>query len=76
MKVLFLMFDSSGEPAVRSEVPGEFALNHLLQNLKLLEGPLKMRCEGELPGKAASCIFLSIGFHQIYFNCSFYLFQC
>ena len=55
---------------VRS-VPTALAPNHLVQNLKLLEGPLKMSPEGGLPGNVASWIFLSVSFRYVYCSCSF-----
>ena len=73
MRLFFIHLDS---PLFVRSVPGVLAPSHLPQKLKLLEGPLKMRCKGGLPGKATSWIFLSVDFRHINYNFSFYLLQC
>ena len=48
-------------------------MNHLVQKLKLVEAPRKLRYEGGLPGEVAACIFLKVDFYQKLYSFSFYL---
>ena len=50
---------------VIQSVPGKFLLNRLDWNLKSVGQPLKVRRGSELPGKAASCISLTVLFHHM-----------
>ena len=68
MRVIFIRLDS---PLFIRSVPVALPLNHLVQYLKLVEGPLKLRCEGAFPGKAASWNFLRVAFRLIFYSCSF-----
>ena len=71
-----LVYDSVGKPGGRPECSRDIITEPSTSEFEVGEQPLKLRCGGGLPGKAATWMTFRVGFHHKQYIFSVHMHSC